>query len=766
MFLFRPMLIPAFALLVSSAHAAPDDDTHWHAGFGLGLMEGVNSFAGTGKAIAVDSQYVYFGGNFPKLAGIRVNNIVRYNKKTGGIERLGPPEACGVDGEVLVIKIVPGGVHVGGTFAKAGMDTAGAGGIETGPYATWDGSKWSAPGPKLTTSNGLNGRVTAIAFGGNAVYVGGVFGKAGEVSATNIAALKGSAWEPLYDQGRIANGVNSLSAAGLRLSDIIVTNTNLVVSGNMSIAGGRSVSNVASWNWTTETWDTMKGGRSHAPSAQYVQDLEIDHLNRIYAAYRGLAHFVDTGWVDFPGTDSMNISNVIYNTPFGTMVRGSGGSAFDSGSIAFYDGQKWKSPPLFKMGFTQASDMGFAADDKKLWIIGGSISGSNLTYYDGKKFNPVGNGLRTNRAGGLGFNDFVEFEGKIVTAGNFGGLGEHEPNGVARWTGSAWEPMASDFRTVWRLAVFKGKLYGIGTLQTTGSPIGGLARWTGSAWEIVPGFERAALEAVAATDNYLYVSGSGLSTTEVGYVGRWDGTTLEVFGKELTSTAQIGINAIVPLGGDRGFCVSGYFNKVNGVATGGAACYEGGAWKPMGAALTTGNTTHMANIGDQLYLGCYCTFPSGAKNIARWDGKEWVAVGGGLGGTTVGGVQRMVANGSDLYVVGTFSKAGEITANGVARWDGQVWSAQGTGLLPATANSVYVGAGGLWIGGNFNMAGGRSSRNIAVYTNVEKKAAIPIGVVLPGSRQVSRKLPLMRRTAGGMEFGPAKGSRADGRTLE
>lgn len=764
-FLLRPLFLSGL-LALAPAHGSPDDDTHWHPGFGLGNLEGVTaSIGGAAKALAVDSTHLYIGGSFAKVGGMRVNNIVRYDKRTGGFERLGTPEACGTDGEVLVIKLVPGGVHVGGRFAKVGVDSANQGGLETGPYAAWDGSRWMAVGPKLTSANGSNGLVSAIAFGTTATYVGGAFAKAGDVEVNNIAAFKGPGYEPLYDQGRLANGVSgaTVTIAGHKVTDIIVTGTHLFVSGNITVAGGRAVSNVARWNWTSETWDNMLGGRNHAPS-MYVQDMDVDHLGRIYAAYRGLAHFEDTGWVAFPGTDSMGISSVIYDTPFGTMVRGGGGSAFDSGSIAFYDGQKWKSPPLSRLGFTQNAEMVFAADDERLWIGGGSIGGANLAAYDGETFSALGNGLRTTRTGGLGFNDFVEFEGDIIAAGSFGGLGGHVMEGVARWTGEAWEPMAGEWSSYWRLAVFKDRLYAAGSFQKSGSPhAGGLARWTGTAWEIVPGFEKSSLEAVSATGNYLYVAGTGLSTAEAGSVGRWDGATLEVFEKELTSTAQIGINAIVPLGGDRGFCVSGHFNKVNGVATGGAACYEGGVWKPMGQALATGSTTHMANIGDDLYLACYCTFPGGAKNIARWDGTEWVAVGGGVTGS---GLQRLAANGSDLYVVGSFTKAGDIPANGVARWDGKDWSALGTGVQPATANSVYVGPGGLWMGGSFTTAGGISSRNIANYRNVEKKAAVPMGIARAGRVTAGKARPSMLRVRGGMELNAeGKAHRADGKHL-
>lgn len=752
------------ALVSACALGAPDDDSFYSPAFGIGTFEAANgTLAGQAKAVAVDSNHVYFGGSFAKVSGYRVNNIVRIHKKTQRIERLGTADACGTNGEVLVIKTVAGGVHVGGRFTHAGTDTAGLGGVETGPYAFYDGKAWSPVGPKLTGTNGAS--VTAIAFGSNVTYVAGAFGKAGDVAVNNIALFRGPNYDPLYDQGRLANGLGGTvtTLGGFKVTGLQVTNTHLYVGGNFSIAGGQSVSGAAQWNWTTEKWDGMKGGLSHAP-ALHPFDMAMDDLSRIFYAYRGLHHYEDTGWVAVPGTEASTITRVLAKTPFGMMIQGSGGTAFDSGGISFETAQGWKALPLSKMGFTTSSDMGFAADDRKVWIgSGAGLQGAlGMAWYDGKQFGVIGNGLRNTRAGGTGFYDFVEFEGKIIAAGAFSHLGSVAAEGVARWTGEAWESLGEGFQSVWRLSVFKGKLYASGTLARPGkSTEGGLAVWTGSAWEIVPGFEKGGIEALAATGKYLWMAGPGVpkSTAAGGELARWDGTTVETFGKELGSTSQIGINSIVPVG-ETGACVSGYFSRVGTVPAGGAACFDGAAWTPMGAALTTGNVTSMTAVGDDFYLGCSCTFPGGAKNIAKWDGKDWVAVGAGLDKL----VQRLKANGSDLYVVGAFGKAGDLTVNGVARWDGKAWSALGSGLSPANGQSLYVGAGGLWLGGGFTLAGGIPSRNIALYGNVEKKPDLPMGIVRaagPGKRGWT---PLKRMGRTGVEFGSdGEYHRADGR---
>ncbi len=70
--------------------------------------------------------------------------------------------------------------------------------------------------------------------------------------------------------------------------------------------------------------------------------------------------------------------------------------------------------------------------------------------------------------------------------------------------------------------------------------------------------------------------------------------------------------------------------------------------------------------------------------IARFDGRQFSAVGAGLDGE----VSALVVHDDDgsgphapaLYAAGSFSGSGPVTAHRVAKWDGVSWSAVGTGL--------------------------------------------------------------------------------------
>jgi hypothetical protein len=80
-------------------------------------------------------------------------------------------------------------------------------------------------------------------------------------------------------------------------------------------------------------------------------------------------------------------------------------------------------------------------------------------------------------------------------------------------------------------------------------------------------------------------------------------------------------------------------------------------------------------------------------------------------------VRTVVQAGSSLYVGGDFSTVGAVVARNVAKWDGTNWSALGTGTANGVNGAVYslamVGQG-LYVGGRFSLAGGLMAASIAM----------------------------------------------------
>src|SRR5690606_24818692 len=108
-----------------------------------------------------------------------------------------------------------------------------------------------------------------------------------------------------------------------------------------------------------------------------------------------------------------------------------------------------------------------------------------------------------------------------------------------------------------------------------------------------------------------------------------------------------------------------------------------------------------------------------AANIARFDpnSEEWTPLGEGIGSSGAHPV-RALAFGPDglLYVGGQFEAVGEGTAKNLARWDGAEWEAVGdVGSGFSYVTSLALRAGSLYVGGNFEVAGGVTSQNIVRY---------------------------------------------------
>lgn len=132
----------------------------------------------------------------------------------------------------------------------------------------------------------------------------------------------------------------------------------------------------------------------------------------------------------------------------------------------------------------------------------------------------------------------------------------------------------------------------------------------------------------------------------------------------------------------------------------------GKAGKPVIYAMT------MAPNGDIYVGGIFSPAVNGipARNIARWDGRRWNALGDGLDDA----VYSIVVSGTAVIASGLFLNAGGVAVSHIAAWNTQseTWSALGAGL-DGYAKALAVGGGNLYAGGSFDTAGGTVARNIA-----------------------------------------------------
>ncbi|GIV55348.1 MAG: hypothetical protein KatS3mg040_0116 [Candidatus Kapaibacterium sp.] len=192
-----------------------------------------------------------------------------------------------------------------------------------------------------------------------------------------------------------------------------------------------------------------------------------------------------------------------------------------------------------------------------------------------------------------------------------------------------------------------------------------------------------------------------------------------VEGGALSSTGGSGTISALAFGPRGELVIAGQFATIGGTAATNLAIYDWTGVRPLARSID-GSITTLAWIGDTLYVGGAFTSidgVAGTNRIARWDGTSWSSVGGGI---RDGNVSVLYADGTDLFVGGSFRQVGAIAAHSIARWDGRQWHALGDGLAPEfqIGQAQVLAIGKLWdgsvvAGGDFGKSGSRTVRNLA-----------------------------------------------------
>jgi trimeric autotransporter adhesin len=209
----------------------------------------------------------------------------------------------------------------------------------------------------------------------------------------------------------------------------------------------------------------------------------------------------------------------------------------------------------------------------------------------------------------------------------------------------------------------------------------------------------AVVRTLAVQGGDLYAGGAfervaGMAATNV---ARWDGMRWFALGAGIPGTVET-----ITVTGE-GVFVGGSFSEAGLVATTNVARWDGAHWNPLGAGLNN-RVFALAPSPQGVFAGGYFSRSGGAtvKGIGEWEGSDWVEVGGGVSDSLGGSFVKAIAvQGASMYAGGSFTAAGSTPALNVARWDGTNWSALGGGLN-ATVHALAVTPTALYAGGNFN----------------------------------------------------------------
>lgn len=106
-----------------------------------------------------------------------------------------------------------------------------------------------------------------------------------------------------------------------------------------------------------------------------------------------------------------------------------------------------------------------------------------------------------------------------------------------------------------------------------------------------------------------------------------------------------------------------------------------------------------------------------AKSFAvleRWgDSLQFQEIGGGVSG---GNVYAIYVDDTNIYVGGSFTKAGDVPVKNIARWDGHNWFSLGLGT-DSTVLALTKYKGLIYAGGNFTHAGDSTANFIASWSS-------------------------------------------------
>lgn len=181
----------------------------------------------------------------------------------------------------------------------------------------------------------------------------------------------------------------------------------------------------------------------------------------------------------------------------------------------------------------------------------------------------------------------------------------------------------------------------------------------------------------------------------------------------------------------------GRFTLAGGVTVGKIAGWDGNVWFSLdggvGGLAPVVNALAVSGDSANLSLIVGGSFNSAGSidvnNIAQWDGQTWSALNSGVDASVfaLNVLFDPDTQNQDLFVGGSFTTAGEITANKIAGWDGSQWFALGDGfngsVFALTVFDDGTGMGpSLFAGGDFTMAGDVSVRRLAKWDGMSWSA--------------------------------------------
>jgi trimeric autotransporter adhesin len=520
----------------------------------------------------------------------------------------------------------------------------------------------------------------------------------------------------------------------------------IAVQGNETYVGGslcNTFGNVVATNiakWDGQNWTALGGGISSAEQAMVVR-IAFGANGDVYAggvfttaggiAATNIARWNGVSWSPLGGGVMASVIAIAVNgnqVYVGGAITNAGGVSVKA--LARWDGTNWSSAGGGVDAGTNTSVSALLMDGNNLYVGGnftnaGGQAINRIAKWDGTNWSALGNGITGNSNAAV--RAILKSGTNLFVAGSFTNAGGVAATNIARWDGIQWAALGGGISTPVSALSGNGPfVFAGGTIRSAGGiAVTNVARWDGTNWANIGGLTSPdPTQVVGMYDYALAVNQNGellaggyftmAGTNAIQCLAKWDGTNWDAFGAE----AGQGFSLSSPVYGlavkTNVLFAGGMFASAGRAVANQIARWNGTNWSALGAGIvgkmTIGRVAAVALNGPDLYIGGTFTNAGGvtASNIARWNGTSWSPVGSGMNNS----VTALAADGANVYAGGSFTVAGGVSASRIAKWNGATWSALGTGV-DNNAVAIAVGVDGIYAGGSFTTAGGTNANRIA-----------------------------------------------------
>jgi hypothetical protein len=359
------------------------------------------------------------------------------------------------------------------------------------------------------------------------------------------------------------------------------------------------------------------------------------------------------------------------------------------------------------------------------FYIGGSFQGTHggehLSFWDGSKWNPLGEPNNTV------LNTQFDSNGNLYITGTFTAVGGVAANYIAKWDGSSWSSLGTGLGAAgFFIAIDSNDNVYVGGSFTTagGNTANRVAKWNGSAWSALgDGTNNLVYSLAIDSSDNLYAGGffttaGGVSANRI---AKWNTSSWSGLGSGMNGY----VYSIIIDSSDNLYA-TGSFTTSGGVTTNAIAKWDVTSETWSGFSSGVGNSTNSGQslmfLNGELVVGGFFTLPTPAR-LVKWNGTSWEASFGFPNNATYG-LTPISSTSNSFYANGAFSNLGNTDGDRVAYWNGSSWENMGRGhssSIPSRRGVVKDGI--FYLGGPAVFNNKNHERSLSVSDGVLSEVA-------------------------------------------